>query len=370
MRGLQSEPLILCLVHQPIRIHRIAKVELAVYEVGLRDSDGYKRVNGVKGKWKAGTNHAVGKVLQSINGKLIRISFCVLTVDVSVIDLTLRLEQKATYKQTKAAANSHQQSLADAGSETRPPMFERGSYVLWSSRFMRYINRTCKNAKDMRERVRRLMQGTDLSEQERHSRFMNKFDKFTFEAEESLTYVYECFSRLKNDMDQNKITPINMGVNTKFLNSLQPQWNKYVTNVCLTKKLKDDHYDVLFDHLHQYEVIVNVSRAKRVAKIHDPLALVANTYEHYSTPTNNRLRTYSNTKNQAIVKADRVDIQSKNVEWPRILRTTTNSKNGPNVQCYNCNAKGHYARDCPKPRVRNSKYFQEQMLLAKKDEAC
>ncbi|GJV16180.1 glyceraldehyde-3-phosphate dehydrogenase [Tanacetum coccineum] len=47
---------------------------------------------------------AVGKVLQSINGKLIGISFYVLTIDVSVVDLTLRLEQKATYKQTKAAA--------------------------------------------------------------------------------------------------------------------------------------------------------------------------------------------------------------------------------------------------------------------------
>ncbi|GKF82645.1 hypothetical protein Tco_0244301, partial [Tanacetum coccineum] len=30
---------------------------------------------------------------------------------------------------------------------------------------------------------------------------------------------------------------------------------------------------------------------------------------------------------------------------------------------------GHYARDCPKPRVRDLKYFLEQMLLAKKDEA-
>ncbi|GJS05275.1 hypothetical protein Tco_0321783 [Tanacetum coccineum] len=37
--------------------------------------------------------------------------------------------------------SSHQQSLADVGSETHPPMLERGSYVPWSSRFMRYIER-------------------------------------------------------------------------------------------------------------------------------------------------------------------------------------------------------------------------------------
>nr|GEX77488.1 hypothetical protein [Tanacetum cinerariifolium] len=31
--------------------------------------------------------------------------------------------------------------------------------------------------------------------------------------------------------------------------------------------------------------------------------------------------------------------------------------------------KGHYARNYPKPRVQDSKYFMEQMLLAKQDEA-
>ncbi|GJV53966.1 retrovirus-related pol polyprotein from transposon TNT 1-94 [Tanacetum coccineum] len=40
-----------------------------------------------------------------------------------------------------------------------------------------------------------------------------------------------------------------------------------------------------------------------------------------------------------------------------------------NVQCYNCNEKGHYARDCQKPRVHDAKYFREQMLLAMKDVA-
>nr|GEX76459.1 hypothetical protein [Tanacetum cinerariifolium] len=40
-----------------------------------------------------------------------------------------------------------------------------------------------------------------------------------------------------------------------------------------------------------------------------------------------------------------------------------------NVQCYICNEKGHYARECQKPKVHDAKYFREQMLLAMKNEA-
>ncbi|GJT59310.1 retrovirus-related pol polyprotein from transposon TNT 1-94 [Tanacetum coccineum] len=52
----------------------------------------------------------------------------------------------------------------------------------------------------------------------------------------------------------------------------------------------------------------------------------------------------------------------------RVPRTESNLGK-ENVQCYNCNEKGHYARDCQKPRVHDAKYFREQMLLAIKYEA-
>lgn len=46
---------------------------------------------------------AVGKVLPVLNGKLTGMAFRVPTVDVSVVDLTVRLEKAATYEQIKAA---------------------------------------------------------------------------------------------------------------------------------------------------------------------------------------------------------------------------------------------------------------------------
>merc|ERR1711915_465474 len=76
-----------------------------------------KTVDGPSGKdWRGGRGagfniipsstgaaKAVGKVLPALNGKLTGMSFRVPTPDVSVVDLTVRLEKSATYDEIKAA---------------------------------------------------------------------------------------------------------------------------------------------------------------------------------------------------------------------------------------------------------------------------
>nr|GEZ43872.1 hypothetical protein [Tanacetum cinerariifolium] len=122
-----------------------------------------------------------------------------------------------------------------------------------------------------------------------------------------------------------------------------------------------DTFNDLFDYLQQFDKLVNTSRAKKFEKSHDLLALVAHTclssrntssyyvthptfvvdyddeyqqddiqtnYEdpltsamlllaraitqNFSNPTNNRLHTSSNTRNQAVIQGDWVNNQSRN----------------------------------------------------------
>nr|GEW67363.1 hypothetical protein [Tanacetum cinerariifolium] len=86
----------------------------------------------------------------------------------------------------------------------------------------------CKNAKEMWERIKRLMFGSDVTNHIRHSRLMDEFENFTAKEGESLESMYERLTTLVNIMDRNNVRPIPVSIKTKFLNCLQPDWSKYV----------------------------------------------------------------------------------------------------------------------------------------------
>nr|GFC01958.1 hypothetical protein [Tanacetum cinerariifolium] len=67
-----------------------------------------------------------------------------------------------------------------------------------------------------------------------------------------------------------------MAINLKFLNNLQPEWSRYVTIVHQTKDLHIANYTQLYDFLKYNQKEVDELKAERIAKIQDPLALMAN----------------------------------------------------------------------------------------------
>ncbi|GKA49331.1 hypothetical protein Tco_0742404 [Tanacetum coccineum] len=133
----------------------------------------------------------------------------------------------------------------------------------------------CKNAKDMWGRIKRLMFGSDVINHIRHSRLMDEFDKFTAKEGESLESVYEKLTTLVNIMDRNKVRPIQVAINTKFINCLKPECNKYVTMIRHDQTGDVVSYDELYDSLVQFEPHVQASIAKKATKNHDLLALIA-----------------------------------------------------------------------------------------------
>ncbi|GJU43141.1 hypothetical protein Tco_1200407 [Tanacetum coccineum] len=146
-----------------------------------------------------------------------------------------------------STSKTYQQSLANVGYENRPPMLERGSYIPWASRSRRYLNRKRDNRKW-------LLKALDEGPYEFKNFVMNMI-------------LLSIPNEIYNSVD----------VCTSAKDILQPEWLKYGTQVRLAKQLTVDSFDDLFDYLQQFEKLVNASRAKKLEKSHNPLALVANT---------------------------------------------------------------------------------------------
>nr|GEY67976.1 hypothetical protein [Tanacetum cinerariifolium] len=165
-------------------------------------------------------------------------------------------------------------SLADkailSGADNRPPMLEKDMYDSWKSR----MELTHKVAKELWERIQMLMQGTSLIKKERECKLYDEFDKFTYMKGESLCDYYMRFSLLLNNMNIYNMKLEQFLVNIKFLNTLPPEWSKFVTDVKLVRDLHTTDVDQLHAYLGQHEY-----HANEVWLMHertsDPIALVA-----------------------------------------------------------------------------------------------
>ncbi|GKC30931.1 hypothetical protein Tco_1038225 [Tanacetum coccineum] len=133
-----------------------------------------------------------------------------------------------------------------------------------------------KAAKDIWDRVKMLMKGTELSYQEHECKLYILFDKFAHVQGETLYEYYWRFSQLVNDMHTIGMIMQQVQVNTKFLNALPSEWSKFVTNVKLAKSLYTTNYDQLYAYHSQHERHANEVRITH-KRYPDPLALVVTT---------------------------------------------------------------------------------------------
>ncbi|GJW89285.1 hypothetical protein Tco_0164625 [Tanacetum coccineum] len=153
-----------------------------------------------------------------------------------------------------------------------------------------------KVAKELWERIQLLMQGTSLTKQERECKLYDEFDKFAYKKGETLRDFYLRFSLLLNDMNIYNMKLEQFQVNTKFLNTLPPEWSKFVTDVKLVWDLHTTNIDQLHAYLGQHEFHANKVRLMH-ERNSDPLALVA-THQMTQSPYQTHQKSYQNTQFQ------------------------------------------------------------------------
>nr|GEX40938.1 hypothetical protein [Tanacetum cinerariifolium] len=90
---------------------------------------------------------------------------------------------------------------------------------------------------------------------------------------------------MMNELTRNQCKVTNHQVNVQFSLQLQSEWQRFVTLVKQSQELKNVSYHKLYDILKQHQHEVNEIRAEKIARVANPLALVAQQQPVYHPQT-------------------------------------------------------------------------------------
>ncbi|GJT65319.1 hypothetical protein Tco_1016799 [Tanacetum coccineum] len=138
------------------------------------------------------------------------------------------------------------------------------------------------DAKDIWDNVKMLLEGSELTKEDRESQLYDDFEHFHHNKGETIHDYYVWFAKLINDMRNIKMTMSKIQLNSKFVNNMLPEWKILLQAEKHNKGFKDSN----FDHLICLPVTPTQVHAQRENKMMlgdgltqqtiDPLALMSN----------------------------------------------------------------------------------------------
>ncbi|GJT52010.1 gag-pol polyprotein [Tanacetum coccineum] len=267
----------------------------------------------------------------------------------------------------------------------------------------------CKTANEIWIAIERLQQGESLNVQDVKTNLFCEVGKFTSRDGESMESYYLRFYKLMNELTRNNLQVTTMQQYKNEFNDIraeriaksanplallattQPYSDNYSQapkpqrsnatssytrpNVSTRHKGKEISKPVTPQSESVSEEDSDPKQAQRDKDMQKNLALIAKYFKRFYKPTNNNLRTSSNSRNKTEDTTPRYnnDNQSGQFGNQRTMTVagTRETVGSPvvqqtGIQCFNCKGFGHYAKECRKPkRVKDYTCHKEKTMMCK-----